>query len=53
MREMLLEIEIFRNWAKTVNKSFAEWETEFLHWERIYHFVNELLDPVKKWNATF
>jgi hypothetical protein len=53
MGELLLEIEKFRNWAKTLDKSFGEWETEYLHWDRIYHFVNKLIEdiPVEKWSS--
>lgn len=53
MRELLLEIDIFRNWAKTADKSFGEWETEYLHWARIYHYVNKLVEdtPVEKWSS--
>jgi hypothetical protein len=53
MRELLLEIDIFRNWAKTADKSFGEWETEYLHWDRIYHYVNKLIEetPVEKWSS--
>jgi hypothetical protein len=53
MGELLLEIEKFRNWAKTSDKSFGEWETEYLHWDRIYHFVNKLIEdiPVEKWSS--
>ncbi|WJE50799.1 hypothetical protein QRE66_15730 [Bacillus cereus] len=53
MGELLLEIEKFRNWAKTANKSFGEWETEYLHWDRIYRLVNMLVDatPVGKWSS--
>ncbi|WP_163539591.1 hypothetical protein [Gracilibacillus sp. YIM 98692] len=52
MRELLLEIELFKNWAKPADKSFGEWETEYLHWDRIYHFVNKLIEdsPVEKWS---
>jgi hypothetical protein len=53
MRELLLEIEVFRTWAKTADNSFGEWETEFLHWDRIYQFVNKLIEdtPVGKWSS--
>ncbi|OIK11271.1 hypothetical protein [Bacillus sp. MUM 13] len=53
MRELLLEIDIFRNWAKTADKSFGEWETEYLHWDRIYHYVNQLIEgiPVEEWSS--
>ncbi|WP_413378734.1 hypothetical protein [Alkalihalobacillus sp. 1P02AB] len=53
MRELFLEINIFRNWAETADKPFGEWETEYLHWDRIYHYVNKLIEdtPVEKWSS--
>ncbi|MFC4322016.1 hypothetical protein [Litchfieldia salsa] len=53
MRELLLEIEGFKNWAKTAIQSFGEWETEYLYWDRIYHYVNKLLEaiPIETWNS--
>ncbi|WP_316569156.1 HEAT repeat domain-containing protein [Neobacillus sp. YIM B06451] len=52
MIELLSEIERFRNWAATADKSFGEWETEYPDWEKIYLFVNRLIKetPVEKWN---
>jgi hypothetical protein len=52
MRELFLEIEIFKNWAKAADKSFGEWETEYLHWDRIYHYLKKLIEdiPVEKWS---
>jgi hypothetical protein len=51
MRELLIEIDKFRNWASTSDKSYGEWETLYLHWDKIYHFVNKLVKdtPVDKW----
>jgi hypothetical protein len=53
MRELLLEIEMFRNWANTADKSFGEWETEYLQWDRIYRYVKKLIEdtPVEKWSS--
>jgi hypothetical protein len=53
MRELFLEIEIFRNWANTADKSFGEWETVYLHWDRIYHYVKKLMEGtlVEKWSS--
>ncbi|PSL40977.1 hypothetical protein B0H99_103109 [Planomicrobium soli] len=53
MHNLLLEIELFRNWAKKGDKSFGEWEIEYFHWDRIYHYINMLIvaTPVQKWNS--
>lgn len=53
MTELLSEIERFRNWAATADKSFGEWETEYPDWDKIYRSVNVLIKetPVEKWNA--
>ncbi|MFF2878592.1 hypothetical protein ACFVR2_19965 [Gottfriedia sp. NPDC057991] len=53
MVELLLEIENFRVWAKTSDKSYGEWETDYLHWDRIYKLVDKLLieTPVNNWNS--
>lgn len=53
MRELLLEINNFRNWTKTADKSYGEWETEYLHWDRIYHYIDKLIvdAPVEKWSS--
>ncbi|MGE7673096.1 hypothetical protein ACQKMV_05845 [Lysinibacillus sp. NPDC094403] len=53
MRELLLEIDLFRNWTKTTDLSFGEWETEYLHWDRIYYYANKLIEgtPIEQWSS--
>ncbi|KOP70191.1 hypothetical protein AMS59_20380 [Lysinibacillus sp. FJAT-14745] len=53
MRELLIEIDMFRNWTRTTDLSFGEWETEYLHWDRIYYYVNKLIEgtPIEQWSS--
>lgn len=62
MRELLVEIDKFKNWAKTVGPSgeweteyphYGEWETEYPHWGSIYDSVNQLVEdiPVERWRS--
>lgn len=53
MYELLLEIKTFRDRAITADQSFGEWETEYLHWDKIYHFASQLIEnvAVEKWSS--
>jgi hypothetical protein len=53
MIELLQEIEVFKNWAKITGK-YGEWETDYLHWDRIYYLVEKLIKetPVTEWDIT-
>ncbi|RXJ04441.1 HEAT repeat domain-containing protein [Anaerobacillus alkaliphilus] len=53
MYELLLEIKTFRDWAITADQSFGEWETEYFHWDKIYHFASQLIEniAVERWSS--
>ena len=54
-KEFLQEVANFKLWAKTADQSFGEWETEYLHWDKIYHAADKLIDTtlVGKWIGEF
>lgn len=51
--QLIKEIESFILWSKTCEKSYGEWETDYLHWDRIYKSTNNLIEkiPVENWSA--
>lgn len=46
------EIEKFKSWAITANKSFGEWETEYPDWDRIYSAIRQIIreNPIAEWS---
>ncbi|PEC48705.1 hypothetical protein [Bacillus sp. AFS096315] len=51
--QLIKEIESFILWSKTCEKSYREWETDYLHWDRIYKSTNNLIKkiPVENWSS--
>ncbi|QKE71891.1 hypothetical protein HPK19_03315 [Arthrobacter citreus] len=51
--QLINEIESFVMWSKTAEKSYGEWETDYLHWDRIYKSTNNLIEkiPVGNWST--
>jgi len=39
--QLIIEIESFNLWSKTADKTFGEWETDYLHWDRIYNSAHD------------
>jgi len=52
-KEFLQEVANFKVWAKTADQSFGEWETEYLHWDKIYPAADKLIEttPVGEWSG--
>jgi hypothetical protein len=52
-KEFLQEVANFKVWAKTADQSFGEWETEYLHWDKIYHAADKLIETalVSEWSG--
>lgn len=50
---LLREIQSFKLWAETVPKGFGEWETEYLHWDKIYLAADQLIEtvPAGEWEG--
>jgi len=48
-----IEIKSFKKWADGVAVKHGEWETDYLHWDKIYLAVDEVLIqvPIDEWNA--
>lgn len=51
--QLIKEIKSFNLWSKTAEKSYGEWETDYLHWDRIYKSTINLIEkiPVGNWSA--
>ncbi|MEH7351264.1 hypothetical protein [Gottfriedia acidiceleris] len=51
--QLIKEIESFILWSKTSKKSYGEWETDYLYWDRIYKSTNNLVEkiPVENWST--
>ncbi|MGG0179121.1 HEAT repeat domain-containing protein [Gottfriedia acidiceleris] len=51
--QLINEIESFVMWSKATERSYGEWETDYLHWDRIYKSTNNLIEkiPVGNWSA--
>jgi hypothetical protein len=52
-KEFLQVVENFKVWAKTADQSFGEWETEYLHWDKIYPAADKLIETalVGEWSG--
>ncbi len=52
MIQLLNEIKSFKLWANTADTSYGEWETDYLHWDKINKAAEQLIQeiPVKQWN---
>ena len=52
MERFLEEVHKFKLWAEIAGQSYGEWETEYLHWDKIYQAAGELKIniPVGMWS---
>ncbi|SDX05600.1 HEAT repeat domain-containing protein [Paenibacillus sp. CF384] len=50
-KNLTSEINSFKNWEDKLTDKSKEWETEYLHWDRIYLAVNKVLRyvPLNEW----